>query len=96
MSETTKSLDEIFEENRINAAEAIKQMGGQADAARKLTERLRQRGITDKTVAPGTVWAWLNRDKCGVPLSYLEDVEAESGVSRIKLRADIPWPDCAK
>jgi len=92
MNDELKPLDqsEVFEQNQLKGAEAIKKMGGLAEAGRTLTERFRSRGIRHK-VDPSKIWAWLNRDKRGIPLEYLEDVEEESGIPREELRGDVPW-----
>jgi hypothetical protein len=83
-------INEIYTSNRRAAAEAIEKMGGSAQAGRLITERLRQRG-DKRSIRVGTVWSWLNRDKKGVPLEFLVDIEEESGVKREQLRGDIPW-----
>ena len=79
-----------YEKNHKALERAIKKMGGQSNAAKTITKRLQARGIT-KILRNNTVWSWLSRDKCGVPLEYLVDVEEESGVARTELRTDVPW-----
>ena len=62
-------------------------MGGQTRTAKIITDRR-----TDgKKVTLRHVWSWLNRDKKGIPLEYLVDIEEESGISRTLLRGDVPW-----
>ncbi len=87
------NLDVILKNNRVKAAEAIDKMGGPAAAGRTLTERTKNRGSSRK-ITIGIVWSWLNRDKCGIPLQYIIDVEEESGISRMELRGDVPWNKC--
>lgn len=77
-------LEEILVNNRRFAAEAIEKMGGPADAARKLTTENRK-------IKVGHVWAWINRDKRGIPLEYLKEIEKTSGVAREDMRGDVPW-----
>jgi len=89
----TVDLETICKNNCVKAAEAIEKMGGPALAGRKLTERLRARGI-DRKVSIGVIWAWKSRDKRGIPIEFLTDVEEESGISRLELRGDIPWNKC--
>lgn len=84
-------LEELYRRNRETAERAVNIMGGQANTGRILTERLREKGIR-REVTVGMVWAWLNRDKCGIPIRYLLDMEEESGIPRQELRQDIPWP----
>lgn len=83
-------IETIFKRNRTKAAEAIDNMGGPAAAGRALTERVRLRGGKVR-VTIGKVWSWLNRDKRGIPIEYLIDIEEESGIKREELRQDIPW-----
>ena len=84
-------IDKIYEKNREFAEKAVNKMDGPAECGRKITFRMQDRGMKGKKVTIGQVWAWLNRDKRGIPLEYLVDVEEESGVAREKLRADVPW-----
>jgi hypothetical protein len=85
--------EEMLKSNRRNASKAVKKMDGPANTARILTERLLSRGV-NKQISIGQVWAWLNRDKKGIPIEYLVDFEEESGIPREKLRADVPWNEC--
>lgn len=81
---TPKELEKILKNNRRFAAKAIDKMGGPAEAARTLTAK-------DKKIKTGHVWAWLNRDKRGIPLEYLKTIEKISGVAREDMRGDVPW-----
>jgi hypothetical protein len=85
-----KTYKEILADNRLFAANAVGKMGGPAKAAKRLTELLAERG-ENKLISVGQVWAWLNRDKRGIPLEYLIDIENESGIPREKMRGDVPW-----
>jgi len=90
------SIKEIYEKkyeaNRLQAAAAIEAIGGQAETARKITDILFEDDLIKRPLQIGSVWAWVNRDKCGIPIEYLEYVERLSGVNRKLLRQDIPWP----
>jgi len=78
------SIEEKLENNRRMAAVAIGKMGGPAEAARTLS--------TEKSkLKTGHVWAWLNRDKRGIPLAYLKAIEKITGVAREEMRQDVPW-----
>jgi len=81
---TPKELEEVCKNNRRGASDAIEKMGGPAEAARKLT-------TDERVIKTGHVWAWLNRDKRGIPLEYLKEIEKMSGVSREVMRGDVPW-----
>ena len=80
----TAEQNETLSNNRRAASAAIDKMGGPADAARKLT-------TAERKIKVGHIWAWINRDKRGIPLEYLKAVEKISGVSRETLRGDVPW-----
>ena len=79
-----KELDDRLKNNRRFASEAVDKMGGPAEAARRLT-------TDERKIKTGHVWAWLNRDKRGIPLEYLKDIEKISGVAREDMRSDVPW-----
>lgn len=83
-------MSKVLNEAQQAASNAITKMGGPAEAGRKLTERLRERE-EDKTIPIGVVWSWINRDKHGVPIRFILDIEALSDIPREELRPDIPW-----
>ena len=78
------SPEDILVLNRTAACAAIEAMGGISEAARKLS-------TPEREMKAGHIWAWLNRDKRGIPLEYLEQVELLSDIPREELRRDIPW-----
>ena len=81
---TKEEMEKVLHANRLVAAKAIEKMGGVAKAAQQLSTE-------DRPLKTGHVWAWLNRDKRGIPLEYLKAIERVSGVAREEMRQDIPW-----
>ena len=72
---------------------AVDKIGGLAETARKLKARLIENGREDEAakMAIGKIWSWVHRDQSGIPIQFLIDMEVLSGISRKKLRPDIPW-----
>ncbi len=73
--------------------DAVDELGGLANTARKLKEHLISVGREEdaKKMAIGKIWSWVHRDKSGIPVHFIVDMEEISGISREKLRPDIPW-----
>ena len=82
---------EITEANQKAARMVIGLMGGPAEAARKLTDKVRESDPEAKTIRIGSLWSFMHRDKSGIPIKYILDFEYLSGVPREEIRPDVPW-----
>ena len=83
--------ENITKANQAAAKIVFDALGGPAESSRKLTKLLQERDPKTKMVRIGSIWSWQNRDKSGIPIKHILDFENLSGISREKIRPDIPW-----
>lgn len=85
---------QITEANQAAAEKVVAIMGGPASCARKLSALLKEEDPNAKTIRIGSVWSWIRRDRCGIPIKHILHFEALSGIQREQIRLDIPWRVC--